>query len=428
MKKFYGFLLFTICILPISITITLFGYIDEYATGFRYIGYPLMFASLLTLIIFFVRYFQNKTYKKLQENILHSNISQIDQLNPYNFEEWVVRLMHILGYNAKVVKKSEDCGLDVIAENDCKRIGVQVKKFNQAVGIKAIQEVISGITNYNCSEGWVITSANSFTAAAINLASKNNIKLFAKNDLALLLNQLQQNKNIDISSLELNLVEQEIIEKETIVEDEKIAVKNNKIENKTLEKFLILKFNNKDYCAMNNYCNDFTCKVVEYFLNKFQNDIYFNYKVDNIPYIYPFISNGKFICKKVFELLDIENEKSPIYDLEFVKLNAIFYAGMGSVYIWNTRNNFDINEAVDILIKKNGIQYLDETVLNKFKISIESEEWKSFNENFYKYQIDLLNDFDIDYIFHENDLNSYYDCMHAIYILGMVLAIEKLNL
>lgn len=420
-KNNYMFILFTLCILPLGIIITLFGYMDEYTTDFLYFGYSLIVVSIVSLIIYIARIIQNKSReKKLQEAILNSNISQIDKLNPYDFEEWVARLMRLLGHNAKTTKKSGDYGLDVIAEKDYKKIGIQVKKFNQPVGIKAVQEVLSGITYYDCSEGWVITSANSFTNAAINLANKNNIRLFTRNDLALLLHRLQQNEFIDAGSAE---------SKKTNQDYQAYVCENNEIkDNNPSKKTVLLKINNTEYEPISKYCNDFTYNVVNYLLNKFSKDNYLNFKADSIPYICELISNGKFICKRIFGLLDKENEKYTIYDIEHINLSATFYVGMGLVYLWKTRNNFDSNEALDILVKKNGIQYLDETVLKKFNISIDSEEWKHFNERFYKYQDELLKDFDIDYIFHENDLDKYFNCMNATYILGMVFAIERLNL
>ena len=114
-------------------------------------------------------------------------------------------------------------------------------------------------------------------------------------------------------------------------------------------------------------------------LDKFKNDKFFEYNISNMPYIYEFISPGNFICKKLFGLL--ENENAPIYDIEYVNLSGMFYVGMGAVYLWKSRNSFNINETLEILIKKNGLLYLDESVLNKFKISIESESWKTFMKN-----------------------------------------------
>lgn len=121
-------------------------------------------------IAIYLRICKRRKELELQEAIKASNISQIDNLSPFMFEEWVARLLRTMGYKAFATKRSGDYGIDVIAENHTTKIGIQVKKFNKPAGIKAVQEVISGMIYYDCTEGWVITSALSFTPAAINLA------------------------------------------------------------------------------------------------------------------------------------------------------------------------------------------------------------------------------------------------------------------
>ncbi len=159
-------------------------------------GYILLAISIVVLVILIlVKLDKLKQEKKLQEAIIKSNISQIDKLSPFMFEEWVGRFLRNMGYKTQVTKRSGDYGIDVIAENEDIRIGIQVKKFSKPVGIKAVQEVISGMTYYNCNEGWVITSTTAFTPAAHSLAAKQNIRLITRNDLALMLSDLQKQNN-----------------------------------------------------------------------------------------------------------------------------------------------------------------------------------------------------------------------------------------
>ncbi len=363
----------------------------------------------------------NKKEKRLQEAILYTDISQVDTLTPYEFEEWIARFLRTSGYKAEATKKSGDYGVDVIAEKENVRIAIQVKKFTKSVGVKAVQEVISGMDYYNCYEGWVMTTAPYFTQAAINLAKTRNIKLYNKNDLALLLYELQKINNVSVPILGCKKNEKTRCDKESFNQTEP----SNK--NMEIVKPEILRFGDKKYQYIRELCGLFTYKAIGYMLDKFKNDNIFMYDIDNMPYIYEFISPGKFICEQLFNLLEKENEKAPIYDIEYVKLSGMFYVGMGVIYLWKKREVFNINETLEILIQKNGLLYLDESVLNKFKISIKSEGWKEFYEKFDKYQIELLNDFDIDYIYHENDLSKYFNCMHAMYILGMLFAIQKLT-
>ena len=164
-------------------------------------GYLAIFAGIIFFITYLVRKIKSLINEKnLQEAIKNTNISQVDRLNPYEFEEWVARFLRTSGFNAYSTQRSGDYGVDVIAEKNGTKIAIQVKKFSKPVGIKAVQEIIAGKYYYNCHEGWVVTTAPYFTQAAKNLAQTQNIKLFNKNDLAILLNNLQKNNFIDKTS------------------------------------------------------------------------------------------------------------------------------------------------------------------------------------------------------------------------------------
>ena len=140
--------------------------------------------AIITTIICFVILIILITYAIKKHNLLkHSGINQIDQLSPFEFENWVTRFFQTLGYRAYTTQKSGDYGIDVIAEKDQKKIAIQVKKYHQPVGIKAVQEAISGAKYYDCHEAWVVTSAHKFTQAAYNLAEKSHIRLITRSDL-----------------------------------------------------------------------------------------------------------------------------------------------------------------------------------------------------------------------------------------------------
>lgn len=415
-KKFLAWTLFIFWMLAVPVSFFVAA-IKENLIWFVVIFAPSTFIAIIIYVLI-VRHWNEKE-KQLQEAILLTNISQVDNLSPYEFEEWIARFLRISGYNANATKKSGDYGVDVIAQKGNTSIAIQVKKFTKPVGIKAVQEVISGMGYYNCCEGWVVTTAPYFTQAAKNLAKTRNVKLYNKNDLAILLYELQKDNDVNISTPE----PKPNTNFKSINEDS-----NNKSYSKVeIEKPVLLRYEDKNYNEISKYCSPFTCDVINYMLGKFKDDNYFEYNINNMPYIYEFINPGNFTCKKLFGLLEKENENASIYNIEYVNLSGMFYVGMGAIYLWKSINAFNINETLEILTKKNGLLYLDESVLNKFKISIESESWKNFYEKLDKYQIELLNDFDIDYIYHENDLKKYYNCMHAMYILGMLFAIQKLT-
>ena len=99
-----------------------------------------------------------------------------------DFENFIVKLFQNKGYTVSTTKISGDNGVDVIAEKEGIRIGIQAKCYSSSVGNSAVQEVVAGLAYYGCNRGMVITS-NYFTKAARDLAAANNIILWDKDRL-----------------------------------------------------------------------------------------------------------------------------------------------------------------------------------------------------------------------------------------------------
>ena len=87
-----------------------------------------------------------------------------------------------MGYEAQVTKASGDQGIDVIAEKDGFKIGIQAKCYSGSVSNSAIQEAVAGLQYYNLDKTIVVTNS-SYTASAIKLAEANGIVLWDRNIL-----------------------------------------------------------------------------------------------------------------------------------------------------------------------------------------------------------------------------------------------------
>ena len=135
--------------------------------------------------------------KNLQKQMLSVGFEQVNNMSPYEFEEWIARLMRINGYNAYATKKSGDYGVDIIAEKDDIRIAIQAKKYKDSVGIEAVQQVASGKIYYQCNEAWVMTTATRFTKAAHQLAVTQGVQLFARDEMISFLAQSKENAITD---------------------------------------------------------------------------------------------------------------------------------------------------------------------------------------------------------------------------------------
>lgn len=124
-----------------------------------------------------------KKLKKSKDTSRKSiTIDDVDLMTGTEFESFIAKLFTKYGYSCIVTKQSGDQGIDIIAEKNAIKIGIQAKCFSNTVGNSAIQEAVAGKAFYNCDKVMVITN-NNFTAAAQELANINNVILWGRNIL-----------------------------------------------------------------------------------------------------------------------------------------------------------------------------------------------------------------------------------------------------
>jgi len=107
---------------------------------------------------------------------------RIDLMKPVEFETFIAALFSKLGYDTKTTKSSGDQGIDVIAERDDIRIGIQCKHYNSSVGNTAVQEALAGKAFYKLDKVFVVTNS-SFTSSAIDLAKSTNVAIWDREKL-----------------------------------------------------------------------------------------------------------------------------------------------------------------------------------------------------------------------------------------------------
>lgn len=108
---------------------------------------------------------------------VNEHIQKIDLMDGRDFEIFVEKLYSLQGYKTKLTPTTGDQGIDVIAAKNGQKYGIQVKRYDGAVGNAAVQEVIAGKIYHNCDYGIVITNST-FTKSAIQLAeSEGSIEL-----------------------------------------------------------------------------------------------------------------------------------------------------------------------------------------------------------------------------------------------------------
>lgn len=115
-------------------------------------------------------------------------IASVDNMDGYVFEEFVGKLFGVMGYRTSVTKQSNDQGVDVIAEKDGEKLGIQAKRYSSSVSNSAIQEIVAGKNMYNLTKLMVITN-NTFTSSAKELAKTNDVILW---DRTILLKKIEE--------------------------------------------------------------------------------------------------------------------------------------------------------------------------------------------------------------------------------------------
>jgi len=113
-------------------------------------------------------------------------MNEIDNMDGFEFEEYVARLLKNLGYvKTYVTKKSGDLGADVIAvDSKNVKVAIQCKRYGikNYVGNNAIQQIHTAKDYYDCHKAIVITTSY-FTKTAFQMAQKLGVELWNRKTL-----------------------------------------------------------------------------------------------------------------------------------------------------------------------------------------------------------------------------------------------------
>jgi HJR/Mrr/RecB family endonuclease len=115
----------------------------------------------------------------------HPVISLTNSYNynsPLDFEKWCADTLIERGWAAKLTRGSGDQGIDIIAEKDGRTLVVQCKKWQNACGNKAVQEIIAG-REYIGADMAMVVATGGFTTSAKQLAHKTEVILLSQHDL-----------------------------------------------------------------------------------------------------------------------------------------------------------------------------------------------------------------------------------------------------
>ena len=133
-----------------------------------FVTYPLAGAALLVLGAAAAGAWysgQQRQARERRDRQLGYGLDDLDQLSGTDFEAWVTAMLESGGIPAENIRDRGDFGVDVIADVDGVRVGIQVKRSAGSVGNSAVQEALAGSGYHDCALAAVVTQSR-FTSAA----------------------------------------------------------------------------------------------------------------------------------------------------------------------------------------------------------------------------------------------------------------------
>lgn len=147
------------------------------------IEHDLLVIWLFGGIVFFsflaYRFFKSRSRRlDIQKPIIY----QVDNMTGLEFEKYVAQQLKSQGYKHVRLTEKYDLGVDIIAEKDGIRWGIQVKLYSGLVKADAVRQVVTALKSYNCDRAMVVTNS-SFSQTAKELAGSNDCVLLDRDIL-----------------------------------------------------------------------------------------------------------------------------------------------------------------------------------------------------------------------------------------------------
>lgn len=146
-------------------------------TYWDYIEYVVM--AIVAVFVIKLAVWIIRRIRTMTQNL---RLQDVDSMDGVSFEHYVAQILIEQGYINVSLTEQYDYGVDVIAEKDGIRWGVQVKRYSGLVKAEAVRQVVTGIRLYNCDRAMVITNST-FSAVAKRLADGNDCVLIDRTGL-----------------------------------------------------------------------------------------------------------------------------------------------------------------------------------------------------------------------------------------------------
>ena len=119
--------------------------------------------------------------------------SRLQQMDPYDFEQFVADVWTHLGWSTRVVGKPGDRGIDVIATDEDSKQLIQAKRYgpNTTVGSPEVQQYASLRLQEDAVDTVTIVTTGEFSRQAEDLAPDLDVVLVDGEDLLGVLDELE---------------------------------------------------------------------------------------------------------------------------------------------------------------------------------------------------------------------------------------------
>jgi restriction system protein len=163
-------------------------YFAQTATGSVPIGFSAGLGGLVlaVVILLWLSVQRDRLQAALQRRRDHkyvtSGLAAIDEMSGVEFEEFVAAQLRTRGWGVTHTAGAGDYGVDLVANKGGIRMAVQCKRLAKAVGVAAVQQVVSGAPHHGCNRTVVVTN-QAFTRAAHRLATTHGCRLVGREQL-----------------------------------------------------------------------------------------------------------------------------------------------------------------------------------------------------------------------------------------------------
>lgn len=140
------------------------------------------YALIVLLVLLSVKLIVKIT-KKIFRLFQNRRLRDVDSMDGISFEYFVAQLLLDRGYSNVSLTERYDYGVDIIAEKDGVRWGIQAKRYSGLVKAAAVRQVVTGLRLYECDRAMVITNST-FSNVAKRLAEGNDCVLIDRAGLS----------------------------------------------------------------------------------------------------------------------------------------------------------------------------------------------------------------------------------------------------